>query len=62
MYMYTYRCYPHEMHCALVETMGAQTDKQKRTNKPLCVIISSVHKAVKRGTETTGNKLVRTSV
>jgi hypothetical protein len=36
------------MHCALVEAMGTQTDKQKSTNKPMREIINTVRKEAER--------------
>ena len=45
------RCYPHSMHCALVEVMGTQTDKQKSSNKEMCDIINTVRKEAERLTK-----------
>ena len=36
------------MHCALVEAMGTQTDKQKSSNKPMRDIINKVRKEAER--------------
>ena len=36
--------FPHCIHCALVEAMGTQTDKQKSSNKPIREIINTVRK------------------
>jgi hypothetical protein len=39
------------MHCALVETMGTQTDKQKSSNKEMRAIINTVRKEAERLTK-----------
>ena len=39
------------MHCALVEAMGTQTDKQKSSNKAMRAIINTVRKEAERLTK-----------
>ena len=39
------------MHCALVEAMGTQTDKQKSSNKEMRAIINTVRKEAERLTK-----------